>query len=406
MERSMETAIIGGGQAGLSLSYYLKQRGRDHVILEKAAQAGEAWRNRRWDSFTLVTPNWSVRLPGAEYSGAEPGGFMPREELVRYLERYAEDNHLPVEYNLSATAVEPDDSGYSIHTRQGALHARNVVVATGLFQGSKVPPFARKISSSINQLHASHYRNPQALPDGGVLVVGAGQSGGQIAEELRESGRKVYLSVGFAPTAPRRYRGKDIFEWMKLTGFVNRTPDKLNSPAARFAANPPLTGKNGGYALDMHKFTRDGIQLAGRMHDAQDGRLSFAPDLQETLTRSEQAQANILKMIDEYIAQAGLDAPPETVTVGTDAYHAPVVTELDVRSAGISTIIWAVGFSFDFSLVRLPVTDSFGYPNTQRGVTTYPGLYFLGMPWLRSQASGLLMGVGEDAAYLAEKIAQ
>jgi putative flavoprotein involved in K+ transport len=280
-----------------------------------------------------------------------------------------------------------------------------VVIATGLFQRGKMPGFAAEIPVEIEQLHSEEYLNPQSLPPGAVLVVGTAQSGGQIAEELYQSGRQVYLCVGSSPRAPRRYRGRDGFEWLLMTGFLDRTPEMLPSQAARFTGNPHLSGKDGGHSLNLHKFCQEGVTLLGHLKGVRESRLALAPDLKQNLAKADQFEAEMQKKVDEYIAQNRIAAPEETLPVLTDGYSAPEIETLDLKASGISTIIWACGYSFDYSLVKLPVVDEFGFPITQRGVTQYPGLYFLGMPWLSKMKSGLLLGVGEDAAYLAEKIA-
>jgi len=389
----------------LSLSYYLQQHKREHMVLEKADRPGEAWRNHRWDTFTLVTPNWTFRLPGAEYTGSDPDGFMPRDEIVERFERYVEDYRLPVQYGVSVSAVEAeDDRSYRLSTHQGALHACNVVVATGLYQNGKVPSYASAIPADIFQLHSDKYRNPQALPAGAVLVVGSGQSGSQIAEELHQSGREVYLSVGSAGRVPRRYRGQDMVKWLYQCGFFDRTPDKLPSLQARFAGNPQLSGKDGGHSLNLHQFSRDGIHLLGRLVDVQDSKLLLAPDLKMNLAKVDKIEAELVKMVDDYILKNNIQVPPEQLPVLQDGYAVPEKPSLNIHAAGISSVIWACGYRFNFDIVRLPVFDDHGFPLTQRGVTRYPGLYFLGMPWLNTMKSGLLMGVGEDAVFLAEQI--
>jgi putative flavoprotein involved in K+ transport len=403
----IETIIVGGGQAGLAVSYWLKQHGREHIVLERADRPGHAWR-QRWDSFTLVTPNWTFRLPGAEYAGDDRDGFMPRDEVIARFERYVVNHDLPVSFGVDVAAVEPlaDRPGYRIRTDAADFAARNVVIATGLYQRAKIPAFAAGLPPDVLQLPSESYRNPAALPPGAVLVVGSGQSGCQIAEELLKSGRRVFLSVGGAGRAPRRYRGKDTYEWLTLAGFFDRTPDKLPSSRARFAANPHLSGAGGGHDLNLHQFARDGMTLLGHLRGAEDGWIGLAGDLHESLTKCDQFEAMVLGMIDGYIARAGLVAPEGRPAALRDGYDQPIITELDVRAAGITMIIWAAGYTFDFSLVRLPVTDGDGFPVQQRGVTSYPGLYFVGLPWLHTQKSGLLLGVGEDAAFIAEHIAR
>ncbi len=404
MEQSIETLVIGGGQAGLSASYYLNQHNREHVVLELSGYPGSAWRDDRWDSFTLVTPNWTVRLPGAEYSGDDPDGFLPRREIIALFERYAAGNRLPLQYGVRVTSVDPLERGYRVTTSTDIWKAKNVIIATGMYQQPKKPAWHAGLPGDIHQAAAGKYRNPAALPAGAVLVVGSGQSGCQIAEELYQSGRVVYLSVGSVGRAPRRYRGKDIFEWLYKSGFVERTADKLPSPRARFAGNPQLTGKDGGHSLNLHQFYRDGVTLLGRVAGAENGRLHLASDLKENLAKVDQFEKNIIKMVDDYIQKNGIDAPEDQVAALTDGYQAPEIASLDLKQTGISTVIWAMGYDFDFSLVKLPVFDEFGFPVTVRGATHYPGLFFLGLPWLTTQKSGLLMGVGEDAAFIAERL--
>jgi len=404
----IQTIIIGGGQAGLSTSYYLCQAGHEHLILEQAAQAASAWRNDRWDSFTLLTPNWSIKLPGTVYHGNNPDGFMTRAEIVSLFEKYIENFDLPVQYNTSVTEVSQLEhgEGYRVKTDDKIYQARNVVMATGQFQKGKIPVFGANISADILQLHSGQYRNLSQLPQGAVLIVGSAQSGTQIAEELYQSGRTVYLSVCSAPRVPRRYRGRDIFSWLVDTGFTDRTVDKLPSPKARFAGNPHLSGKDGGRTINLHLFARDGVRLLGHLLDARDGKIKLAPDLKENLAKADKAEADIVAMIDQYIEKNGINAPEETLPEHQDGYGIEEITELDLKAADINTIIWAMGYSFDYSLVKLPVTEEDGYPVHQRGVTKFPGLYFVGLSWLYKHKSPLLLGVGEDADYIASYITE
>jgi putative flavoprotein involved in K+ transport len=284
--------------------------------------------------------------------------------------------------------------------------ARSVVVATGLFQRPRIPAFAASLPNGVVHLAAGQYRSPAGLAPGAVLVVGSGQSGCQIAEELYQHGRRVYLSVGSAGRVPRRYRGKDITRWLDVTGWFRRTVDQLPSPKAKFAANPHLSGRDGGHSLNLHRFARDGVVLLGRLQDARDGRIALAPGLRESLARVDRFEADLLKRIDEFIAKNGLDAPLDPQPELRDGFAAPELAELDLAAAGITTVIWALGYRFDFSLVKLPVFDEDGFPVTNRGVTHFPGLYFAGMPWLHTQSSGLLMGMAEDASYIAASIAE
>jgi putative flavoprotein involved in K+ transport len=405
MATNTNTVIVGGGQAGLSVSYYLTQHGRDHVVLEQADRVAPVWRDQRWDSFTLVLPNWTIRLPGGEYEGDDPDGFMPRDQFATYIEQYAERIKPPIRYGMQVASVEAENGGYLVKTGAETFRASNVVMATGGFQRPKVPSFGARLPASIVQITSSAYRNPQALPPGAVLVVGSGQSGSQIAEELYQSGRQVYLCVGSAGRFPRRYRGKDMSRWAEASGFFDRTADKLPSPKARFAGNPIVTGKNGGHTLNLHQFARDGVVLLGHIRGAEDGTIGLAPDLKETLAKVDKFEADLVKVADDYIEKSGLDAPEEILPHLRDGYDADMITELDLKAAGITSVIWAVGYQYDYSLVKLPVLDQDGYPRQVRGCTEYPGLYFVGMMWLHTLKSGTLLGVGEDAAFIASDIA-
>jgi putative flavoprotein involved in K+ transport len=402
MEHFIDTLIIGAGQGGLATSYYLKQQGREHLIVERCDQAGAAWRDGRWDSFTLVTPNWTFRLPGAEYAGGAPGGYLTRDQVVDVFAGYAQKFGLPLRTGVTVHAIQADEEGRLRVSADGASYvARNVVVATGLFQKPKVPAFAAGMSASIMQLHCSAYRNPAQLPEGGVLVVGSSQSGCQLAQEIHHSGRPVTLSVGSAGRVPRRYRGKDVVEWSMLLGAADRTVDQLPSRRAKFAANPHMAGKVDGGTLNLHQFVRDGIRLVGRLQDVQGTRAVFAADLHENLGKADQFEADLLKHADAYIDKMGLDAPLEHIPLLKDGYAVDAPRELDLQAQGIRSVIWANGYAFDFSMVQFAVFDEDGYPLHKRGVTEQPGLYFVGLPWLYKQKSGLLAGVAEDAAYIA-----
>jgi putative flavoprotein involved in K+ transport len=410
-----DTIVIGGGQAGLAISYCLTERDSSHLILEQAAQPAHVWHSERWDSFTLVTPNWSIKLPGATYDGDAPDAFMPRDELVAYLDQYIARFHPPVRYGVRVTRVEARTDGHDRRYRLEAetvdgellvFTAANVVVATGMYQQPKIPAYADGFPASIHQIHSSAYRNPSALPEGAVLVVGSAQSGCQIAEELYQSGRQVYLCVGSAGRAPRRYRGDDIYRWLMRTGFFALPAEQLPSPQARFAGLPHISGARGGRALNLHQFARDGVTLLGHLQGAYDGVITLAADLHENLAKADQFEAEVCEMVDHYVEQMGLDAPREVLPQLRDGYIVKEIPSLDVRAAGVSTIIWAASYTFDFSLIRLPVLDDYGFPIQTRGVTHFPGLYFVGIPWLDGLKSGTLVGVGEDAEYVVQAIAR
>jgi putative flavoprotein involved in K+ transport len=399
----VDTIIVGGGQGGLSASYFLKQQGREHIVLEHAPQAAQVWRNR-WDSFTLNTPNWMTCLPGAEYQGNVPDGFMPRDEVVTYFEAYIEKFELPIRYGIRVTSVKPIEAGYLVSTDEGEFEAANVVIATGLHQQPKTPPFSTNLPAEIHQLHSSEYRNPEALPAGAVLVVGSAQSGCQIAEELYLSGCKVYLSVSSSPRIPRRYRGKDITWWLNIVGYFDKTVDQLPSPKARFAANAHSTGIDGGHTINLHQFMRDGVVLLGHIQSIQGYQVAIASDMKENLSKGDKFEVDFVKQIDEYIESNGMDVPIENLPKLRDGYDTREILALDLESASITTVIWATGYKFDFSLVKLPAFDEDGYPLQKRGVTEFPGLYFIGLPFLPTIKSGLLAGVGDVAAHVAGHI--
>ena len=403
----VETIIVGGGQAGLATSYHLKERGCEHLVLEAAARPADVWRSQRWDSFTLVTPNWSFRLPGAEYDGADPDGFMSRQDVVAAFDRYVDRFQLPVQCNTRVDAIEPlEGGGYRVRTQDRAFAAPNVVVATGFFQQPKLPPATAALSPRVAQLHSSQYRNSGSLPPGAVLVVGSAQSGCQIAEELYQNGRTVFLATGTAGRVPRRYRGRDVIAWLDELGIFNLLPEELPPPMSKFSGIPHFSGTNGGHTLNLHQFARDGVTLLGHLRGAAGERIRLAPDLHENLAIVDGFEREVAQAIDGYIDANGLDVPHEDLPQLRDGFDQPTIEELDLAAAGVNTVIWAMGYTFDYSLVKLPVCDSDGSPIQTSGVTNYPGLSFVGLPWMPTERSGFLIGVGESAAQIASHIAE
>ena len=398
----LDTVIIGAGQAGLGVSYFLQQKGYRHILFEKG-RVGESWLSQRWDSFQLNTPNLFNTLPGLPYDGKEADGFWRTNDLVDYLQEYVRAFQLPVRTGVTVLSVDRADGGegFEIKTRdqdqaEETVRSRTVVVASGIQRVPRFPATHSKLPAEIFQLHTAEYRNPQGLPPGAVVVVGSGQSGCQITEDLLSAGRTVYLCTSKVPRVPRRYRGRDIVAWLVETGFFNQTVDKLPSPKARFGANPQATGRDGGHNLNLHQFVRDGVTLFGHIADAQDGKVMFKSDLKENLARSDKAEKDIIAMIDKYIEANGLNAPQETLPDLQDGYSVEEIIELDLKTANINTVIWAMGYTADYSLVKLPITDEDGFPITRHGVTQYPGLYFIGINWLSTRKSVTLMGVRED----------
>lgn len=403
--REIDTIIIGAGQAGLVMSYYLSESDREHLILEKD-KIGSAWKEDRWDSFTLVTPNKQIQLPGMEYTGDEPGGFMELSDWIDYLDSYAEFVDPPVKEGVEVTRVEAaDERGrFMIHTDNGDYIADNAVVAAGTFQEPDIPAFGRKLSEEVMQLHSSEYRNPGQLPDGGVLVVGSAQSGCQIAEELNQAGREVFLSTSAVRRLPRTYRGVDSMDWLVKMGIIDQTVDELDSPAERFAPNPHVSGKDGGHTINLHRFAEQGIHLLGHLEEGEGARLEFAEDLHDNMRFADNFAEEFTQGVDKFIEKAGLEVPEEDKPELNSGFEQPVRTELDLEEAGIKSVIWATGYDHDFSWVDFPIYDEFGYPEQERGVTEIPGLYFLGLHWLHTIKSGLQVGVGEDAAHIADQI--
>lgn len=403
MNKLVNTIIVGAGQGGLSVSYYLKQENHQHIILEKENQIGTSWRSH-WDSFTLNTPNWMVHLPGMQYQGEYPEGFMTRKEIVAFFEQYLKEKQLPVKLGVTVTSVDPGGAGYIVQTDQGTYEAANVVIATGFYQKPNFPTFHQHISSTIHQIHSSEYQNPESLPEGGVLIVGSSQSGAQIAEELNKAGREVFLSVSSAGRVPRRYRGKDISVWEEEMGYYKRTVDQLDSPKNRYASSAHTTGKDGGHTINLHQFARDGIHLLGRIRNAHDDLISLAPDLHQNLAKADQFEADFIREVDQYIEKNNRELPEDTLPKLTDGFDVEEKQRLNLDDAGISTIIWATGYSCDYSWIHLPICDSKGYPIHQRGVTKFTGLYFIGLPFLHTGISGVIAGVGDDAEYISKSI--
>lgn len=401
-----DTLVVGGGQAGLAVSYYLSRQSHGHIVLEQSEGAAAMWRNRSWDSFTLVTPNWAFKMPGANNNGVDRDAFMPRYKVIEFFENYAMSFALPLRYKTKVISISQTADGmYHTQTNLGGYVSRNVVIATGFSQQPKVPGFSNNLSPDIHQLHSSLYRNPESLPDGSVLVVGSGQSGCQIAEELFHAGRKVFLSTGRAGRAPRRYRGKDIIEWLEVMGFFHLTPEQLPPGMGKFDGIPHLSGSGGGHTINLHKFVQDGITLLGHVRGAKQNKILAASDLHDNLEIADSFEREATGMIDSFIAAQGLDAPAEVLETLRDGYAQAAITELDLQREWVSTIIWATGYTFDYSMIKLPVFDQDGFPVQSRGVTKYPGLYFAGIPWMPSERTGFFLGVGESAHHIASQIA-
>ncbi len=396
--------VIGGGQAGLAISYCLQQRGIEHVVLEKN-RVGHEWREHRWDSFCLVTPNWQCRLPGFPYNGSDPHGFMLKDQIVQYLEDYVRFFRPPLHEGVSAIRLHARaKGGFDVSTSAGDCFAEQIVVATGGYHTPRIPRWAERLPESIAQLHSSQYRNPTSLAPGEVLVVGTGQSGCQIAEDLHLAGRRVHLAVGSAPRTARRYRGRDVVDWLEDMGYYNLpVHEHPLKDRVRAKANHYVTGRDGGRDIDLRQRAKEGMRLYGHVEDARGTRLMLVGDLKQNLDQADAVAESIKTSIDKYIAERGIEAPVE-------ARYRPVwepageTASLDLATTPITTVIWSTGFHSDYRWVEVPIFDGRGYPVHFRGVTAAGGLYFLGLPWLHTWGSGRFSGVAADADYLADRI--
>jgi putative flavoprotein involved in K+ transport len=399
-------AIVGGGQAGLSISYHLRERGIAHLVFE-ARTAMHVWKEKRWDSFCLVTPNWQCDLPGHCYDGSDPDGFMIRDEIIDYLRAFQKKVDAPLREGVSVRrVVRRDDGAFDVATSSGDFIADQVVAATGGYTIPIIPRMAERVPQRIVQLHSEQYRNPGALPQGAVLVVGSGQSGAQIAEDLHLAGRKVHLAVGNAPRCARFYRGKDVVTWLAEMGYydmpVERHPLR---EGVRDNTNHYVTGRDGGRDIDLRKFARDGMQLYGLLEGLEGHTFAFRPTLKAALDGADRVYNGINAAIDKYIAESGVEAPPPSVYVPLWEPEAERAT-LDLNAAGVAAIIWCIGFEPDFRWLDAGVFNGAGHPKHRRGVTAEKGVFFLGLPWLHSWGSGRFSAVGRDARYIAERIAE
>jgi putative flavoprotein involved in K+ transport len=396
--------VVGGGQAGLSMSHCLTRQGVDHVVFERE-RVGYEWRERRWDSFCLVTPNWQCQLPGFGYPGTDPDGFMVRDEIVAYLEDYAKSFDVPIAEGVAVTRLrQRADGRFTVATSAGTLTADQVVVATGPYQTPRVPRIAERLPDDVVQLHSADYRDPARLPEGDVLVVGTGQSGCQIAEDLHLAGRRVHLAVGSAPRVARRYRGRDVVAWLSDMGYYRRGIDEFaDADAVRFRANHYVTGRDGGRDIDLRAFARDGMRLYGRLVDVRAGVLHFAADLGANLDAADAVSEGIKDSIDAYVAAGAIDAPTEERYIPV---WQPEAEPRTLAAAEIGSVVWSTGFGADYRWIDLPVFDGRGYPTHRRGVTSFPGVYFLGLPWQHTWGSGRFCGVAADSEYLAARIAE
>jgi len=401
MDERIDTLIVGGGQSGLAMSHMLHRHGVPHLILERGRIA-ERWRTERWDGLRFQFPNWSVRLPDFPFRQTDPDGFATSADIVAFLDAYTAHIAAPVRTGIAVTALrQATDGTFCAKTSAGTIVARNVVVATGPYQRPVVPDMAARIP--VHQVHAAAYVNPGQLPPGGVLVIGSGASGAQIAEELQRAGRRVFLSVGHHRRMPRRYRGRDLIWWLAEMG-LDQTPVARRGPDR---ALPLITGAYGGHTIDFRNFAAQGITLLGHLTGADGRALHFAADLAESVAHGDAAYMGFLDLVDTHIARQGLDMPAEPsarVPPPDPPGFAATPRQLILAQAGIGSVLWCTGYGFDYGWIDLPVLTERGEPRHRDGITDVPGVYFLGLPWLSRMNSSFLSGVGDDAARLAEHI--
>lgn len=398
----IDVLVIGAGQAGVAMSRHLTALTIPHLVLERGRIA-ERWRSERWDALVANGPAWHDRFPDMDFA-SHPDGFPGKEEVADYFVAYARQHDAPIRCGVTVTGLTRrlGQPGYLVATDRGQIAATQVVVATGPFQRPLVPPIVPE-SAGVVQMHSTGYRNPAALPPGGVLVVGAGSSGAQIADELNRAGRQVWLSVGPHDRPPRRYRGRDFVWWLGVLGKwdMQATPGVEHTTIA-------VSGAHGGETMDFRRLAHRGVTLVGRTESFADGTLRFAPDAAANVASGDRYLMTLLDEADAHVARTGLDLPPEPearILPPDPPCLTDPVTDLDLTEQGVGTIIWATGFAPDFGWIDLPVLDDRGHPRHQRGVSTEPGLYFLGLPWLSRRGSSFIWGVWHDAKYLADQIA-
>ena len=412
MPERFGTVVIGAGQGGLSTSYFLQAAGIEHLVLERGG-IGDSWKNRRWDSFCLVTPNWTIKLPGWKQGNLDPHAFIERDEFVRRMEDWAAGFDAPVRCGVEVRNLRRPGVGRSrfvLDTTSGEIEADAVVVATGTYQKPKVPAVAAGFPEGILHLHAESYKNPGQAPDGAVLLVGSGQTGCQIVEDFLRADREVYLSVGRSGRLPRRYRGKDCLEWQAEMGTLDRTPDMLDRPIDRFKGDPHVTGRDGGSSVSLYRFHRRGVRLLGRLVAAYGDTLNFDGSLASNIAHADRFASDLNEAVDAHIDAAAQCAQPTERDLANADWPpdvpVPNIRTLSLKDAGIGSVIWATGFDYDFSWIEFPVLDGWGYPEARNGATRVPGLFFCGLNWMTWRKSGILYGVAEDARAVSEQIAR
>ena len=413
MTRPVDVIVVGAGQAGLAVAHFL-QRARCRFVVLERGRIGESWRSQRWDSLVINTPNWMNRLPDAYYEGPNPQGFAPGRHMVGKLERYAATLNADVRTGVRVRSLEPSGRGFLVQIETAGEKVRSiasssVVIASGFFRVPKIPRLSRKIPDWIVQVHSADYRNAARLPSGAVLLVGSGQSGCQIADDLLREGRKVYLSTSKVARIPRRYRGRDIFEWWSKMGVLDETIEDLEDPNLRYAAQFLISGDaHRGRTLSLQELARRGAHLLGRLVGFQDDRLCFQENVLENIRYGDRTSEKVKRTVDQYIERAVSPAPPaerDSADEPDPVLESKVFpAHLNLEETGARTIIWCTGYVPDFSWIDAPVFGEDGELMHERGQSVVPGLYFIGFPWLHCRKSGLIYGVEDDARYVAQSI--
>jgi len=397
--------VIGAGQAGLAMSRCLTERGIAHVVLERG-RIGERWRTERWDSLRLLTPNWQSRLPGFRYDGADPDGYMSMPEVIDFLERYAASFGAPVKSGVTVESVSRDGDAFVVTTNAGRWRTPSVVVATGYSDTPHVPPVASRMPEGLLHLVPTAYRRPELLPEGGVLVVGASSSGIQLADEIHRSGRPVTVAVGQHTRLPRRYRGRDILWWLDRMGVFDETTEQVyDIEISREQPSLQLIGHPDHQSIDLAGLRRAGVNIVGRLLDVAGGAARFDDNLVATTAAADFKLASLLARIDAFIRQERMSCEPAPPFAPHCLEFVEADTSLDLARAGIRTVLWATGFKRRYPWLQLPVLDGRGEISHAGGVTPVPGVYVIGLHFLRRRKSAFLDGVGDDAVALADQVA-
>lgn len=400
--------VVGAGQAGLSASYFLQQQQVDHLVFDKD-HAMHVWEDQRWDNFSLVTPNWQCKLPDHPYVGQDPDGFMTKQEIVGYLQQFKQKVDPPIAENTKVIRLYQNHNGqFVVHTQKSQYLAEHVIVATGGYHTPNIPPYSKNLPKQIVQIDVTQYRNSKQLPAGAVLVVGSGQSGCQIAEDLHLEGRQVWLSTGSTPRVARFYRGKDVVRWLSEMGHYDQTVTE--HPTKKMGgdhSNHYVTGRDGGRDIDLRQFAREGMNLTGRLTNIDGEQLYFRGDLADNLDRADATYNRICLDIDRYIVESKQSAVSQS-------HYRPIwfpeldnpIRKLSIEQSHISSVIWCCGFKTNFEWIKIPIFNNVGYPQHQRGISNVAGLYFIGLPWLHSWGSGRFLSIASDAKHVVADIVQ